>query len=237
MKKIQVQALTTAIVVYLIIISSIALALFYTPNEQKAKTFTEKKSDVIEVSLGSSLPKATKSKKNIKKREKKEKKVKKKPKKVRNIKQNKTKKVKKRVKKTKIKKEKKPTKKVNAKSLFSNVNIKKESAINNSKPKGNEGKSLKKENKSKGEENAYFAKVQNILKGWPAQNNFVGEKIKVELTIYSTGLFDYKILSRSLNPEFNKALDNYLKQLKRIGFGPHKNPKPYKIIVEFIAKD
>jgi len=237
MKKIQVQALATAIIVYLLIISSIAIAIFYTPKEQKAETFTKKKSDVIEVSLGSSLPKSSKNRKKDIKKSKKVKKKKKKPKKIRNLKSKKNK-PKKIVKKSKTKNKKsKPKKTIDAKSLFNNVKIDNSAKIDNNRPKGNEGKSLKKKNKSKGKENAYFAKVQEILKGWPAQSNFAGEKIKVELTIYSSGLFDYKILSRSLNPEFNKALNNYLQQLKKIGFGSHNNPKPYKIIVEFIAKD
>ena len=161
------------------------------------------------------------------------------PKKVRNVKKQDNKHKKKKV----VKKDKtvnKTVKKVSSKrdtsSLFKHLpsGIKDDKPEN--KPTGKSGKSIKKVNKSRGIENAYFAKIQDTLRGWPAQNNFVGEKIRVELTVYASGMFNYKILSRSLNPEFNNALKSYLEQLKRFGFGPHHNPKPYKIIVEFIAK-
>ena len=236
MNKLKLQSIIIAVSIYLFLLVALIASLYYKPSTPKAKIYTAKKSDIIEVSLGSPA-KSTPHKINKKKVKKKKSKT---PKKVRNVK----KVEKKHTKKKKIvKKHKKPTKKVkkvatkaNASSLFKNL----PSGIKDDKPEnrpvGKSGKSVKNVNKSSGIENAYFAKIQNSLKGWPAQNNFVGEKIRVELTVYASGMFDYKILSRSLNPEFNNALKRYLEQLKRFGFGPHKNPKPYKIIVEFIAK-
>ncbi|ADV45721.1 TonB C-terminal domain-containing protein [Nitratifractor salsuginis] len=96
---------------------------------------------------------------------------------------------------------------------------------------------LKKSQGSSGVENAYLAKVERLLKGWPAQANFAGEEIDIRLTIYPDGRFDYRILKLSANPDFNHELINYLKQLQGIGFGPHSHGKPYDIEVKFIAHD
>ena len=252
MSKLKLQSLLIAFGTYFFILLAIIIALYQHKEPIKAKQYTAKKSEVIEVSLGNSTPiktKSTSKKKSIKKPRKKIQKKKKKKivKKVRNNKKSYTKKKPKRVKKpTKrpIKKQtkkasvKKPTsKKVDTNNLFNSIS---KITKNNSKAppskSGKNGKSQKKVDKNKGIENRYFAKIQNTLKGWPAQSNFAGEKIRVQLTVYQSGLFDYKILYKSLNPEFNEALRNYLEQLKRVGFGMHSNPTPYKIIVEFIAK-
>jgi outer membrane biosynthesis protein TonB len=249
MNRLKLEALASSILIYLIVIVSIFSIVIYSPTKEKSKNYVEKKSDVIEVSLGSPVKKsATKSSKTktAKKSTKKSKKRKKVPKKVRNITKKSSKKVtkkpsKKRV-KTKPKKSTKSSSKSHSKkpskasSLFKNLpsNIKDDAPTKQSS--GSAGKSNKKVNKGRGVVNKYFAKIQSTLKGWPAQSNFAGEKVKVELTIYSSGLFDYKVLSRSLNPEFNRSLKGYLEQLKKFGFGAHSNPKPYKIIVEFIAK-
>ena len=236
MNKLKLQSIIIAVSIYLFLLVALIASLYYKPSTPKAKIYTAKKSDIIEVSLGSPA-KSTPHKKNKKKVKKKRSKT---PKKVRNVKKvekkhTKKKKIVKKHKKT-TKKVKKVANKTDASSLFKNL----PSGIKDDKPEsraiGKSGKSVKKVNKSSGIENAYFAKIQNTLRGWPAQNNFVGEKIRVELTVYASGMFDYKILSRSLNPEFNNALKTYLEQLKRFGFGAHHNPKPYKIIVEFIAK-
>ena len=95
--------------------------------------------------------------------------------------------------------------------------------------------SLKKRQSERGVENAYLAKVEHLLKGWPAQANFAGEEIDIRLRIYPDGHFDYSILSLSGNPDFNHELINYLKQLQGIGFGPHTHGRPYDIEVKFIA--
>jgi len=237
MNKLKLESIITAIVIYLVLIVAVFYAAFYTSPLPKAKNYTEKKSEIIEVSLGSPNSHTKNIKKKKYKKKKKHTKRKKIVKKVRNVKKElkKVSKVKKskRAKKKILKKHTKPK----AASLFKNlpkgIEDDKPQSV---KPKGNSGKSTKKVNKNSGIQNAYFAKIQNTLKGWPAQSNFVGEKIRVELTVYPTGLFDYKILYRSLNPEFNRSLKSYLEQLKRFGFGPHSNPKPYHIIVEFIAK-
>jgi len=197
-------------------------------------------------------------KKNIvKTKPKKKKKV---VKKVRNIHNKSTKHTKKSVKKKKIIKKKTITKKTtkpvpkkvtksvkssskknthkvskpNTNKLFGSIdkNLLKTPSINKKGTSNSKNRNIK----NNGIVNKYMAKVQKTLQGWPAQSNFAGEKIRVELTVYSTGLFDYKILYKSLNPEFNASLKSYLEQLRRFGFGPHNNPKPYKIIVEFIAK-
>ena len=237
MSRLKLQSLITAIAVYIVILIAIFIAVFFKEDIPKSKNYTAKKSEVIEVSLGSPAPKKAKAKTTKKSKKSKKKKSHKKPKKVRN---NKTKITKKSIKTKKTAKKakkivtKKRETKPNTSKLFGSItnNIKK----SDNKLKGKNGKSLSKENKSKGVVNKYLANIQNTLQGWPAQSNFAGEKIRVELKVYSSGLFDYKILSRSLNPEFNSALKSYLEQLKKFGFGFHSNPKPLKIIVEFIAK-
>ena len=247
MSRLKLEAIAISVALYLIVVVAIMFGVIYEPSTPKAKTYVAKNSEVIEVSLGKptphksykrSNPKKSKKHKEDKKPKKEKKKKTKPPKKVRNLTEKKpTKKVVKKSKKAKKQTVKKPPK-ANASSLFSKLpsNIKDDAPVKKAEPKGNAGKSLKKANQAKGIVNKYFAKVQNTLRGWPAQNNFVGETIKVELTIYNNGMFDYKILRRSLNPEFNNALKEYLEQLKKFGFGPHNNPTPYHIIVEFVAK-
>ena len=251
MNKLKLEALATSFLIYLIIIATILAITLYTPEKHKAKHYVMKNANVIEVSLGSpnqqkSLNSAKKSQKKSsqkkKKEPKKEKKAPKKhPKKVRNHKKEPKKSKKQAIKRSskvakKVKHKQKATK-VNTQKLFKNLpsSITKSSKTTTARS-GKSGQSLRKVNKDRGIVNRYFANVQNKLKGWPAQSNFAGERVSVELTVYSTGLFDYKILHRSINPEFNRSLTSYLEQLKRIGFGPHSNPKPYKIVVDFIAR-
>ena len=271
MSRLKLQSLITAILVYIFILTAIFFALFFQPSLPKAKTFTDKKSNIIEVSLASPAQvakaanihkKAKSAKKSVKKRKKPVKKREKKKivKKVRNVKKSVKKSIKKAkpVKKVVKKQIKKPTKKhvvkkaqkVAKSSSSAAKSVKKASKPNTGKlfgsidkdilksspKKGTSTKAESKKDRNNGVVNKYMANIQRTLQGWPAQSNFAGEKIRVELTVYSTGLFDYKILYRSLNPEFNEALKSYLEQLKRFGFGPHSNPKPYKIVVEFIAK-
>ena len=97
--------------------------------------------------------------------------------------------------------------------------------------------SLKKQSKERGIENAYLAKVERLLKGWPAQANFAGEEIDIRLTIYPDGRFDYKILKLSGNPDFNHALIGYLRQLQNLGFGPHPGKRAYDVEVRFVAHE
>lgn len=88
-----------------------------------------------------------------------------------------------------------------------------------------------------GVEDNYLAKVQEMLEGWPAQSDFAGEKVKVYLKIDPTGHFEFEIKRKSRNPEFNRALTEYLQQLQEFGFGPHKGSRTYLFEAEFIAKD
>jgi outer membrane biosynthesis protein TonB len=88
-----------------------------------------------------------------------------------------------------------------------------------------------------GIENRYFAKVEEKLKGWPAQSEYAGEKAKVWLKIAPDGYFEFKVLSASNNDAFNEGLIAYLKQLQRLGFGAHKGTRAYEIEVEFIATE
>ncbi|GIU00677.1 hypothetical protein TSL6_11830 [Sulfurovum sp. TSL6] len=98
--------------------------------------------------------------------------------------------------------------------------------------------SLKKQKKSDvGIENTYLAMIEEKLKGWPAQSEYAGEKARVWIKVEPNGRFQYKVVTASGNDAFNAGLISYLKQLQKIGFGPHKGNRPYELDVEFIAKE
>jgi protein TonB len=88
-----------------------------------------------------------------------------------------------------------------------------------------------------GVENAYLAKVQSMLEGWPAQSEYAGEKVKVLLKIDPTGMFEFELKTASNNENFNRGLVEYLQQLQLIGFGRHKGSRTYQFEAEFIAKE
>ena len=89
----------------------------------------------------------------------------------------------------------------------------------------------------RGVENAYFALVEERLKGWPAQSEYAGEEAKVWFKIKSDGKFIFKVITGSSNPNFNEGLIAYLEQLQKFGFGPHKSKRAYELDVAFIATD
>ena len=98
--------------------------------------------------------------------------------------------------------------------------------------------SLKIQKKSdSGIENAYLAMIEEKLKGWPAQSEYAGERAKVWIKVEPSGTFRFKVISASGNDAFNSGLIAYLKQLQKIGFGPHKGNRPYELDVEFIANE
>ena len=92
-------------------------------------------------------------------------------------------------------------------------------------------------NSDSGVENAYFAKVEKILQGWPAQSEFAGEKAKVWFKVQVDGSFQFRIITGSSAPGFNEGLEAYLTQLQKIGFGPHQGGRPYELDVEFEANE
>ncbi len=92
-------------------------------------------------------------------------------------------------------------------------------------------------NSDSGVENAYLAKVQSMLEGWPAQSEYAGEKVKVLLHIDPTGSFEFKLKTASNNEDFNTGLIAFLEQLQGIGFGSHNAGRTYKFEAEFIAKE
>jgi len=88
-----------------------------------------------------------------------------------------------------------------------------------------------------GIENAYLASIEEKLKGWPAQSDYAGETVKVWIKVEMSGRFIFRVLSGSVNEDFNTGLIAYLKQLQSIGFGPHKGNRPYELNVEFEATE
>lgn len=153
---------------------------------------------------------------------------------------------------------KQPPKKVNKpKDLFANVSASKKSVEKHSIktkniPKKNNlikatnkksaselvSSTHKKDKKSdKGIENAYLARIEEKLKGWPAQSEYAGERAKVWIKVQPSGRFVFKVTTASGNDAFNTGLIDYLKQLQGIGFGPHKGNRAYTLNVEFIATE
>lgn len=90
--------------------------------------------------------------------------------------------------------------------------------------------------KSSGIENGYKSKVKSILNGWPAQSDFAGNKAKIKFVIEPSGRFEFDVISKSSNEEFNKGLIQYLKQLQKVGFGAHGGDRAYVFDVDFIAE-
>ncbi|MBD3788889.1 MAG: TonB C-terminal domain-containing protein [Campylobacterales bacterium] len=92
-------------------------------------------------------------------------------------------------------------------------------------------------NSDSGVENAYFAKIEKILQGWPAQSEFAGEKAKVWFKVQVDGSFEFRILTGSSISAFNEGLEGYLRQLQKIGFGRHQGGRPYELEVDFVANE
>jgi len=254
-----------AIGVYFLVIG-LLIFYFNTRTEEKSKRYVKKDERRIQVALAapkkSEKPKVVKKKPKPKAKPKKKPKVKPKvkpkPKKV-----VKKKVIKEKVRKKPVKKKDanltKPKKRNKAKDLFANVKTpKKKNIIKVSdkpiktKPKNNlikvtenqksaseRIKSSLKDQKSSdsGVENAYLAKVQSMLEGWPTQSEYAGQKVKVILYIDPTGFFEFKLKTASNNPNFNAGLTEYLEQLREIGFGRHKGERTYQFEAEFIAKE
>jgi len=252
-----------AIGIYFLVIG---LLLFYfnTRNEDKSKHYVKKDEHRIQVALTTpkkvEKSKQTKKKQKIKSKKNPKKKPKRKPK---PKKSHRKKVIKEKIRKKPLKKKDvnitKPKKRHIAKDLFANVKINKKkniikisdkpikSKVKNNLIKVTENKksaleriesSLKnKKSSNSGVENAYLAKVQSMLEGWPAQSEYAGEKIKVLLYINPTGFFEFKLKRVSNNRDFNEGLAEYLEQLQEIGFGRHKGKRTYNFEAEFIAKE
>jgi len=243
--------------IYSILIITL-LFYFNTRDEKKSIHYVKKNEDSIRVSVSSptALPKKE-TKKVVKPKAKKKAAAPKVKKKVEKV--VKKKHVKKKVIKEKIvKKVKPPKKKKETKTTTKKVNKPKDLFANVSANKKPEKKKIEKRKVTKqkvtasellndsikvqkpsdrGIENAYLARVEEKLNGWPAQSDYAGEKAKVWLKIQTNGSFKFKVISRSSNPDFNFGLEEYLKQLQRFGFGPHKGGRAYEINVEFIATE
>ena len=255
----------SGILAFAIYFTVIAMLIFYfnTRDEKKSKRYVKKDEHRIQVALSapkkSSKPKVVKKKVKPKPKPKKKRKKKPKPKKKQTVKKKVIKeKVVKKVVKKKDENLTKPKKVNKAKDLFANISstkkpkLKLEITDKPIKPKKSDlikivdkpsasnlvSNSLKKQKQmDSGVPDAYLAKVQSLLEGWPAQSEYAGEKVKVILYINPTGFFEFKIKSASNNPRFNAGLTEYLEQLQEFGFGRHKGNRTYNFEAEFIAKE
>jgi len=253
--------LVSGVLAFLAYFMIVTLLIFYfnTREEEKKEHYVKKNENRIRVAL-SSPEKVTAPKRKAKKKPKPKPKAKHKTKptkkKVSHKKVIKEKVVKKKIAKKKDINATKPKKK--ARDLFKNIKTSKKKKLNiqvsdkpiHTKPKNNLIKvssmsaserinaSLQSNKKGdKGVENAYFAHVQRMLEEWPAQSDYAGEKATVILTIQPSGYFEFRIVSQSNIPAFNRGLKEFLEQLQQIGFGPHNAGRPYRFEAEFIAKD
>jgi len=247
-----------------IYITFILLLIIYfnTRDVKKPIHYVKKNEDRIRISVATPKEKTKKqTKKPVKKKA-----VKKKPTPKKKIVKKETVKKKKTVKKKVLKEKivKKPKKvkkqdinttrpkKVNKpKSLFDNVKTKKQPSNRKNKkvvkqkvikPKVSASEllndSIKVQKPSdRGIENAYFARIEEKLKGWPAQSEYAGEMAKVWLKVKPSGKFEFKVITASGIEDFNIGLVAYLRQLQRIGFGPHKGDRAYELDVEFVATE
>ncbi|MCO4845411.1 MAG: TonB C-terminal domain-containing protein [Sulfurovum sp.] len=227
----------------------IIILLFYfnTRDAKKSVHYVKKNENSIRISMSS--PKSTHKKQTKKVVKKKPKKivrkkevVKKKVVKKKVIKEKIVKKVK-TPKKKKDSNTKKPKKVNKPKDLFANVSTSKKVRKQKvPKPKVSASElftnSIKVQKPSdRGIENAYFSKVEEKLKGWPAQSEYAGEKAKVWIKVEPSGAFKFKVITASGSEAFNSGLMAYLKQLQTIGFGQHKGNRAYELDVEFIATE
>lgn len=253
-----------AVGIYFLVVGLLLLYFNHHHTSEK-KHYVKKDEHRIQVALGAPKQKVVPKKKPDPKPKTKPK-LKPKPKKVKKAPEKKTKKkvIKEKVVKKKVKKRDrnitKPKPRKKPKDLFANVKTpkKKKPLIQvtdkpikskpkkqlfemvESRPSASEriSNSLKKQKSmDSGVEDAYLAKVQRMLEGWPAQSDFAGEKVKVHLKIDPTGRFEFVIKRKSRNPAFNQALTEYLEQLQEFGFGPHKGSRTYLFEAEFVAKE
>lgn len=217
---------------------------FYTHPDTKSTHYVEKSSDSIVVSLAGApkqaptLKKVLKSKKNSKKTPKRREKqslkteAKRAHKRVKSSTKN--------IRSKKDKKDNRATNRADVNSLFNSVKEKRPAKTIESRDKRLKNETIRREKKrdqERGTQNAYFAKIELALQNWPSQSEFAGETVKIWLKIEKDGSFTFKLLSASNNEDFNTGLIQYIKQLQKIGFDPHKNTKPYELNVEFIAKE
>lgn len=258
--------LISGVLAFGIYFTVIGVVIFYfnTHERKKPVHYVKKNEERIRVSMSTPQPAP---KKEVKKEPKKVVKPKPKPKPKKTVKKKEVKKKvikEKVVKKAKVVKKKKDLnttkpKKVNLpKDLFANVAAKKKIekpkpvkttpvkpkktniVKDTKKPSASElvSDTLKKQKKSdSGIENAYLAKIEEKLKGWPAQSDYAGEKAKVWIKVEPSGLFKFKVVTASGNEAFNSGLMEYLKQLQSIGFGQHKGNRAYELDVEFVATE
>lgn len=90
-------------------------------------------------------------------------------------------------------------------------------------------------NREKGIQNAYIAKVKRYMNSWNAEPIHKGQRVTINLTIYNSGKFHYRIV-RGGYGNIESSLREYLDTLNRIGLGRHSKSTPYSIQVSFTVK-
>ena len=225
-----------AFLVYFVLLG-LLLTYFNHHTKKKSVHYADKSSKAIAVSLSPSPNRVDRAKKSSKPKKKSQAKTKPKeilkPKKTAS--QKKIKSVSPKPSKTIKRNKKKPEKKIKMSKLFDKINEKK--PIEKKEKKTTKKRLKKEKGQDRGVKNAYFARVERMLQNWPSQSEFAGETIRVWLKIRQDGTFEFRLLSASNNEDFNTGLIQYLKQLQRVGFDPHRHSKAYELNVEFVAKE
>jgi len=225
-----------AFLIYFVLLG-LLLTYFNHHTKKKSVHYADKSSKAIAVSLSPSPNRVDRAKKSSKPKKKSQAKTKPKeilkPKKTAS--QKKIKSVSPKPSKTIKRNKKKPEKKIKMSKLFDKINEKK--PIEKKEKKTTKKRLKKEKGQDRGVKNAYFARVERMLQNWPSQSEFAGETIRVWLKIRQDGTFEFKLLSASNNEDFNTGLIQYLKQLQRVGFDPHRHSKAYELNVEFVAKE
>jgi hypothetical protein len=112
------------------------------------------------------------------------------------------------------------------------------SSVSNLVQKINKASSLKLSFSKDGVSDEYYSKVYDILsKSWIPSAGGKDLFVKVMLTIYKNGEFEYRVLKDSNEQIFNNSVINFLNRMKNIRLPSHNKSKFVNIEVTFKRED
>ncbi|MBU1669021.1 hypothetical protein KKC13_11435 [bacterium] len=113
--------------------------------------------------------------------------------------------------------------------------IKHNSSITDRIKSSHQSGAVSNDNREKGVQNAYIAKVKRHMNNWDAASTHKGQRVTIDLTIYNSGKFNYRITGGGYG-NIESSLREYLDTLNRIGLGRHSKSTPYSIQVSFTVR-